>query len=524
MEDRKILFSNPILLPFFPPSCALSWGRRVGFWSLVVAVVLCVMARTARAEPRVTVGSKAFAESWILGEALAELARPVASVEHRRNLGGTEVVWRALLAGSIDAYSDYTGTISEVILGADGGVPVEAMRVALAEHGVGMSAPLGFEDGYALAVMPGVAKRFDLHAISDLARHPDLRLVFSHEFLGRKDGFLGLAARYGLTSAEPRGIQHELSYEALASGQADVTEIFTTDPQIERLGLVLLDDDRAFFKRYDAVLLYRLDLSTRAPEALAAMQKLVGAVDRARMMHANALVASNRDTPEGAAAWLLDDALGSGTRSRPRALLRATSVARATVRHLELVFVSLSFAVLVGIPLGVVARRSRALATFTLSASGLLQTIPSLALLAFLIPLFGIGVVPALFALFLYSLLPIVRNTYAGLTGIPPALSEAAEAIGLPPRARLFRVALPLASPMILAGIKTSAVINVGTATLAALVGAGGLGDAILEGIALRNTGRILEGAIPSALLALGIQWAFGWVERGVVSKGLRDE
>ncbi len=504
--------------------------------ALVIVVVLALSAWTARAraEPSVTVGSKAFAESWILGEALTELARPTAAVDHRRNLGGTEVVWRALTAGSVDVYAEYTGTIAEVILGTgaktdhDGpGAPsghptLDGMRLALATHGVGVSDPLGFDDGYALAVTRRVADRYALSSISDLARHPDLRGAFSHEFLGRKDGYAGLAARYGLT-LEARGIQHELSYEALANGQADVTEIYTTDPQIERLGLVLLVDDLSFFTRYEAVLLYRLDLPDRAPRAFSAMQRLVGAVDRARMLHANALVASGHESPESAAAWLLHDALGGQPSRGPRAWARSASIAKASGRHLMLVFASLFFAIVLGVPLGVVARRSRTLAAVTLSAAGLLQTIPSLALLAFLIPLFGIGVAPALAALLLYSLLPIVRNTYEGLGGIPPSLSEAAVAIGLSRRDRLFHVALPLASPMIMAGIKTSAVINVGTATLAALVGAGGLGDAILEGIALRDTGRILEGAVPAAMLALLVQWGFSRVDRWVVPRGLWD-
>jgi osmoprotectant transport system permease protein len=491
------------------------------FLAFLAGVVL--LSASADAAPRVVVGSKAFAESWVLGEALVSLARPVAEVEHRRNLGGTEVVWQALLAGSIDVYPEYTGTIAEVILGEAHHPTLDALREELTRRGVGMTAPLGFQDDFALAVTRATSDRLGLHAISDLARHPDLRAAFSHEFLGRRDGYPGLAARYGLALEGVRGVQHELSYEALADGQADVTDIYTTDPQIERLALVLLSDDRAFFARYDAVLLYRLDLPARAGSAFSAMQRLQGAIDRPRMIHANALVASGRETPEGAAAWLLEDALGEASPGAPRANARVSAILRATVRHLELVFASLLFAVLVGVPLGVAARRSRALANLTLSIAGLLQTVPSLALLAFLIPLFGIGVAPALVALFLYSLLPIVRNTYAGLAGIPPGLTEAARAIGLSPRDRLLYVGLPLASPMIMAGIKTSAVINVGTATLAALVGAGGLGEAILEGIALRDTSRILEGALPAAILALLVQGAFAWVDRWLVPRGLRE-
>jgi osmoprotectant transport system permease protein len=252
------------------------------------------------------------------------------------------------------------------------------------------------------------------------------------------------------------------------------------------------------------------------------MLRLVGAVDERRMLRANALVASGTESPERAAAWLLRDALGQDSPRGPRVRARLDAIARATLRHLELVLIALFAAVSAGVPLGVLATRSRTLATMTLSAAGLLQTIPSLALLAFLIPLLGIGVGPALVALFLYGLLPIIRNTYTGIVGIAPSFTEAAEALGLSSRAHLFYVTLPLASPTIMAGIKTSAILTVGTATLAALVGAGGLGDAILEGIALRDTARILEGAAPAAALALLIQWGFGWLDRLVVPRGLR--
>jgi osmoprotectant transport system permease protein len=189
---------------------------------------------------------------------------------------------------------------------------------------------------------------------------------------------------------------------------------------------------------------------------------------------------------------------------------------------LKLVALSLLLAILVGIPLGVLATRSAFLGGAILSLSGLLQTIPSLALLALLIPFLGIGAIPALVALFLYSLLPIVRNTYVGLTTIPQPLAEAAEAIGLSSAAKLFRVRLPMASPAIMAGIKTSAVINVGTATLAALIGAGGLGEPILSGIQLRQNGLILQGAIPAAVLALLVQRAFDAFDLVVVPRGLR--
>lgn len=486
-------------------------------WFLLVSSI-------AAARPKVTIGSKAFAESWVLGDALAQLARQTGSVdvEHRKNLGGTEIVYQALQSGAIDVYPEYTGTIAEVLMKSTGRPSLSEMRAFLKPRGIGVSESLGFNDGYALAVMPATQKKYGLNKLSDLAAHPDLRLALSHEFIGRKDGYPGLAGAYGLHMRDVRGIQHDLAYGALAGGEADVMDIYTTDAQIAKLNLKVLTDDLGFFPRYDAVLLYRLDLPRRAPSAFAAMERLAGRVDEAAMIRANAMVVLQKRPSEAAAAVLLRDALGQGTGvSTSPSMTR--DIAHNTLTHMELVAVSLLAAILVGVPLGILAARSRLLSGMTLSGAGLLQTIPSLALLAFLIALFHrIGIVPSLVALFLYSLLPIVRNTYTGLSTIPENLSEAAEALGLPPSARLLRVHLPMASPAIMAGIKTSAVINVGTATLAALIGAGGLGNPILQGIALRDNDLILQGAVPVAVLALLVQGGFDLLDRVLIPRGLR--
>jgi len=488
------------------------------------SLVLLLAASIAQARQTVTIGSKAFAESWVLGDALAQLARQTGTVdvEHRKNLGGTEIVYQALQSGGIDVYPEYTGTIAEVLMKSTGRPSLAEMRAFLKPKGIGISDSLGFNDGYALAVMPDTQEKYGLTRLSDLAAHPDLRLALSHEFIGRKDGYPGLARAYGLRMNNVRGIQHDLAYSALATGQADVTDIYTTDAQIAKLGLKVLEDDQGFFPRYDAVLLYRLDLPRRAPKAFAAMERLVGRVDESAMIRANAMVMLQKKPSEQAATALLRETLGEGTGVATRTSV-ARDIARNTLTHIQLVAVSLLAAILVGVPLGILAARSRLLAGLTLTGAGLLQTIPSLALLAFLIAVFHrIGLLPSLVALFLYSLLPIVRNTYTGLSTIPENLSEAAEALGLPPLARLLRVRLPMASPAIMAGIKTSAVINVGTATLAALIGAGGLGNPILQGIALRDNNLILQGAIPVAALALLVQGGFDLLDRVLIPRGLR--
>jgi osmoprotectant transport system permease protein len=498
-------------------------GYRKAGLTLLLAVAL-PLAAVLPAAADFTVGSKAFPESWILAEALLSVSKSkgVENTGHRDNLGGTDIVYEALRSGMIDAYPEYTGTIAEVILKTPGETDLSAMREALAKRGIGISDPLGFNDSYALATSADVQDRLGLHTLSDLARHQGLRMALTHEFLGREDGFPGLRQHYGLQMENVRGIQHELAYGAIAEGKADIIDIYTTDAQIEHLDLRVLEDDRAFFPRYDAVWLYRLDLAEREPGAFEAMQQLVGAIDEPRMIRANARVVLEQQSYAVSADTLLMEVLGAsvGPSTRGPSMLR--EILGNTLQHMRLVGISLALAILIGVPLGVLATRSPALAAITLASAGLLQTIPSLALLAFLIPLLGIGVLPALVALFLYSLLPIVRNTYMGISTIPPQLTESAAALGLSARTQLFRVRLPMASPSILAGIKTSAVINVGTATLAALIGAGGLGDPILSGIQLRRNDLILQGAIPAAMLALLVQWAFDLLDRVIIPRGLR--
>jgi len=473
---------------------------------LRVALVLLLASGSAAAQTRV--GSKAFTESVILGEIAIQLleSRGVEAT-HRRQLGGTQVLWKALLAGEIDAYPEYTGTLrQEIFAGRDG-----ALEELLASEGVVLGAKLGFEDSYALGMREENAARVGVARISDLAAHPELRLVFSSEFMSRADGWPALQRAYQLPH-QPRGMDHDLAYRALAAGEIDVTDLYSTDAEIRAYRLRVIEDDRRHFPSYEAVLIHRRDLPARAASALAS---LGGRIDQRAMIAMNARVKLDR-VPESQVAA---EFLGKAARVEDS---RAERILAATRDHLFLVGVSLLLSLLVALPLGILAARRPRLGAVVLSAAGVVQTIPSLALLVFMIPFFGIGATPAIVALFLYGLLPIVRNTHAGLSDVSPSLIEAADAIGLAPGARLRLIELPLAARSILAGIKTSAVINVGTATLGALIGAGGYGQAILTGIRLDDVGQILEGAIPAAVLALAVQGAFDVVERYAVPRGLR--
>ena len=487
-------------------------------WALLFLVL--VLPVMVHAGP-VQVGSKKFTEGVILGDIVTQLleARGVPA-DHRRELGGSRVLWSALLGGEIDVYPEYTGTLTQEILANAEINSLDILAARLAALGIGMTASLGFDNSYVLGMRNGHAQKSGIQKISDLERFPDLRLGFSNEFLERADGWPSLRAFYSLPQDQVRGLDHDISYRALADGTLDVIDLYSTDAEIKQFGLRTLEDDRNFFPRYDAVLLYRLDLPQRVPEVVTVLAQLQGRISVDRMIQMNAAARIDHEAEADVAAEFLSQQLR--LQSTPITDSGARRFWKTTGDHLVLVLLSLTAAIFVALPLGIVAARRDEAARVIIGVASAIQTIPALALLVFLIPLLGIGFAPAVAALFLYSLLPIVRNTYAGLHDIPAPIRESAVALGLPPMARLRRIELPLALRSILAGIKTAAVINVGTATLGALIGAGGYGQPILSGIRRDDFGLILEGAVPAALLALAVQGLFDLLERRAIPRGLR--
>ncbi|MDC0710642.1 glycine betaine ABC transporter substrate-binding protein [Stigmatella sp. ncwal1] len=480
----------------------------------------CAPAPTA-ATAEVRVGSKKFTESVIIGEMVARLARDAgAQAVHRRELGGTTVLWEALRRGELDVYPEYTGTLRQELLVGRALRDNAALREALAAEGLRMSAPLGFNNTYALGMKESEAERLGLRRISDLRRHPELRFGLSNEFMDRADGWPALRDRYQLPQREVRGLDHDLAYRGLESGALQVTDLYSTDAEIAAYGLRVLEDDLKHFPTYDAVLLYREAWAVGAPGVLASLLRLEGQISEREMVALNARARLEHVPETRVAAEFLSRNLSVEGEVRTEGL--TSRLWRRTREHVFLVTVSLVASVAVAVPLGIFVTRRARLGRLVLGLASIIQTVPSLALLVFMIPLLGIGTRPAIVALFLYGLLPIVRNTAAGFSGIAGDLRESAEALGLPPRARLWRIELPLATPSLLAGIQTAAVINVGTATLGALIGAGGYGQPILTGIRLDDTGLILEGAVPAALMALAVSALCGGLERLVVSPGLR--
>lgn len=493
----------------------------------------CLAPNTALAEETVHIGSKAFTESVILGEMLTSIAGckqiqgdRTFRVKHMAELGGTQILWKSLLNGEIDAYVEYSGTLQHEILSGRSAETLSQIVAAVGKDGVRATGPLGFNNTYALGMRKARATELKIKSISDLKNHPELELGFSDEFIERSDGWSGIRERYTMPDFKVRGLDHSLAYRGLGNGSIDVIDLYSTDPEIITYDLQILEDDLGHFPKYEAIIVYRADLEERYPNLITAFKQFEGKIDSDTMAKMNA-DSRVRRIPENKIAnsfihTAIDKDLILAEVSDSRWRRRLSSLSKNTLQHLLLVVVSLAAAIAVALPLGVYSYKQPRLGRWILGIVGVIQTIPSMALLVFMIPLLGLGPLPAIVALFLYSLLPIVRGTYTGLCSLPESIHESALALGLPDLARLKLIEMPMASQQILAGIKTSAVINVGTATIGALIGAGGLGQPILTGIRLADIGLILQGAVPAALLALAAQSLFGWLERFFVPAGLR--
>ena len=508
---------------------------------LIMATVVLAAGAVGQVSRPVIIASKPFGESFLLAEMFAQLLEARGfGVERRLGLGATEIAFDALRTNAIDVYPEYTGTGLLAILGQQPGSDARQVYRQVAHefrrrYGVRWLPPLGFQNTYAIAVRRRTAEQFGLATLSDLARtRPALRAGLTPDFIGRADGLPGLREEYGIRFQSVRALLPAVKYQALAAEEVDVIDGYSTDGFIARYDLVVLEDDRGFFPPYEAAAIVSPRMQREVPAAIAALTELSGLLSQDAMRRSNRRIeVDGIPVARVAAGQLLSLGLiklsgpqpnvASDEASRVGVLAylwnQRSAILSLTLRHLLLVAVSLLAAIAVALPLGLALERGRRAAESVIRAVGVLQTVPSIALLAFMIPLLGIGVIPALVALFLYSLYPILRNTYTGVRDAAPAAVNAAWALGMTPRQVLRYVRLPLAAPVIMAGVRTAAVINVGTATLAAFIGAGGLGDPIAAGLALSDTPMILSGALPAALLALLVDGALGRCER-IVTPG----
>jgi len=488
----------------------------------IVLLILILLFTGNIFSQTIHVGAKHFNESYILGEMISQMLEDGGfKVERNFNLGGTLVCFDALRNHEIDIYPEYTGTLTEAILKLDSQITPEALDKKLkVEYGLEISKPYGFNNTYAFVVKKETAEKFNLKTISDLRDHPDLKIALSYEFLKRKDGWGNLSAAYGLKN-KAVGIEHGLAYQALDEGKIDLTDAYSTDGEIVKYGLVTLKDDKNFFPKYYAVSFYSANLNPKAKQIIS---KLDGKIDESQMQAMNSRVLYEKKSFAEVASEFLSKNSLLENKTEIKQTSAIAEILSKTLTHLKITFIALILAILISIPLGILIYIYSSASRPVLYFTGLLQTIPSIALLALMIPLFGIGVVPAIVALFLYALLPILRNTAIGLFSIDPLLKKVATGIGLTRWQRLRYIEIPLTMPTIFAGIKTAAVINIGTATLAAFIGAGGLGEFIVTGLALNNTEMILKGAIPAALLAIIVEFLFELAEKFYIPKHLQQK
>ncbi len=516
---------------------------------LFALLTLVLRGNVLTAQEPVVVASKPFGESFLLAEMFAQLleAKGIA-VERRPGLGATEVAFQALRSNAIDVYPEYTGTGLVAVLQDSAGAAMREdprrvfARVAEAfseRYGVRWLPPLGFQNGYAIAVRRETAEQYGLRTLSDLARAGStLRAGFTNDFIGRPDGLPGLSTAYGLQLDDVRPLAPGVKYQALAGGAVDVIDGYSTDGLLDRFDLITLVDDRHFFPPYEAAALVSPRVAESRPDVVAILTQLSNRLTEQAVRQWNRRIEVEQEPiPDVARSALrtlqLIDAGSASDTLRPASARRSlgaflwgrrAETARLALEHAVLVGVALLAAVSLALPLGVLLTRTPRLATAVLQVLGVLQTIPSIALLAFMIPLLGIGVTPALVALWLYALLPIARATYSGVSTADPDAVAASEALGMTVWQRLWWVQLPLAAPVVLSGVRTAAVITVGAATLAAFIGAGGLGEPIVTGLGLADTRLVLAGAIPAAALAILVDALLALVERAVTPVQRRRE
>ena len=474
------------------------------------------------AAQNISIGSKLHGESRLLAEIMAQTIEQNTeySVTRRYGLGGTLICFEALRTGEIDIYPEYTGTVLTAILHIDA-IGLSEKEVAQKitgrlneEYGMSVGPSLGFNNTYVLAARPELG----LQKISDLRGRSDLTLGFSNEFIERADGFAGLNLHYKLGLEKPRGIDHGLAYMALQEKQIDLTDAYSTDGKLSTYEFQLLEDDQNFFPPYYAVPLIAKNAEMQYPELEAALNKLANVLDEKTMQALNYRYEVDKTPLAEVAFQFLSE---KGIVGEKGSKLTSSPLLRQLLEHIQLTFLATFLAILFALPLAFYISDKKRISGFFLSITSVVQTIPSLALLGFMIPLFGIGFTPAIIALFLYAILPILRNTVTGLNATDPLLIEAGRAMGMTKSQLLLQLRLPLAMEMIMAGIRTALTINIGTATLAAFIGAGGLGESIITGITLNDNDLILRGAIPAALLALVADQGMALLEKAVRPKGI---
>ena len=537
-------------------------SHKILCFALLALGLTLLPANTVSAEPEtITIGSKGFPENRLLAEIMAQWIEHATDLEvkQRKNLGGTVLVFTALQNGELDLYPEYTGTGWSTLL-KEKEIPTSPLESYLKlkdafekQFQITWLPPFGFNNNYALAMRKDLAEELQIDNISDIQRHQSsLRAGFSHEFLQREDGYPNLSKHYNLKISATQGIEHGLAYQALLSRKCDIIDIYTTDGKIVGDDIHVLKDDLQFFPVYQAAPIIRTKTLQRFPALKDALYQLSFRIDASKMRRLNQKIETNDGdftkvayeflrteglikTRPGETSFTQIPSVGSPSEKlshKKQANLSFTDFFSFVFRergeikhrigqHIFLTLLAMLLAISISIPLGIALTRKTKLADLIIGFAGVIQTIPGLALLAFMIPLLGLGAKAAVAALVLYAILPILRNTFTGIRGVDPVLIETAEGIGLTNWQILRHIQLPLAMRTIMAGVRTSTIISIGVATLAAFIGAGGLGEPIITGLQLNNIYLILSGALPAAGLAICIDILLGQIEKRLAPKGV---
>jgi osmoprotectant transport system permease protein len=510
---------------------------------MILLLILMTLSISAFAIRPVVVGSKNFSESIILGEMVSIILEKKFNVpvERKLALGGTKVAFDALSAGDIDVYPDYTGTGYVMILKMDKERdPDKVYEIVNHEFqkqfGIVWSPPIGFNNTYALAVRDDDARFKNVKKLSHLSHKvQDYKFGTPHEFMERKDGHGSFTKLYELNFQQDnlKSMDSGLTYEAINSQQLDMIMAYSTDGRLKAFNLRVIEDDKRFFPPYYASLLAKRETLEKFPAIQKVFELMENFISEEDIIEMNNQVDRHKRDPRVVANnFLIEQGIIEGAVKESSGKIGFFSFAykkrlylfKLLKEHLILSLGALLIAFVIAFPIGILLTRRPSMGKIVFPVVNTIQTIPSLALLGFLIPFIGIGFTPALLALFLYSLLPLIRNTYIGILGVDRSYIEASRGIGLTNWQILMKVEIPLAIPVILAGLRTATVIVIGTTTIAAMVGAGGLGDPIFRGVATVNSNLILLGAVPAALLAVLMDKLIGLLDVLLVSKGVRFE
>ena len=278
---------------------------------IFLLLILTMAAPAGADEPLITAGSKTFTESVILGEIAVQLADLAGyPTLYQNELGGTRILFNSLVKGEIDVYPEYTGTIKEEIFRDRNIRSDKQMKALLKEKGIGITPPLGFNNTYAIGMLPERAEELNIKNISDLRRYPVLKFGFSNEFLDRGDGWPNLKRYYSLPHSDVTGMDHDLAYRALEAGQIDVIDVYNTDAEIAYYGLKIIEDNRDYFPEYNAVYLYRRELNREAPDYIELLCSVSGRINEARMRKMNAQAKIEKIGESFIAAEFLEEEFG----------------------------------------------------------------------------------------------------------------------------------------------------------------------------------------------------------------------